>query len=63
MSESVYVADVADDVDNTDCLLLTGTYVQGDSTGDCTDQLWYFVTGTKLLLSQVSILIIYEIWN
>ena len=49
MATGVYVANEADEVDNTDCLKLDGTYHQGTVDTDCNDQLWYFVPG-KLLL-------------
>ena len=47
MSTSVYVADVAHDVDNTDCLKLSGAYIRTTDTSRCVNQLWYFVIGMK----------------
>ena len=50
MGTSLYVADVSDQTNNTDCLRLNGTYLQGDNVADCADQLWYFVKGKKLVI-------------
>ena len=50
---SVYVASVADQVDNTDCLDLAGNYIQGTDATACANKLWYFVTGMKLQILPV----------
>ena len=47
-SKPVYVADQADDKDNTDCLKRDRKYHKGSTKADCNGQLWYFVTGMNV---------------